>query len=279
MNIIGQDLLRSAIRTRTDKFPRFSIIVGEAGSGKKLLCGYIAEQIGAQFTFVETAVDDIRQMIQTANHNDLPTLYVIPDVDRMSNAAKNALLKVTEEVPNNAYIVMTVEDEMTIPPTLRSRASTMRMAPYSEDEIAEYYRLKYAYSAYELEYVSEVCGQPGEVDKLEGIVSEFNDYVNLVIDNIADASDSNVFKMANKIKLKEADVTNAHKYDLKLFWRAFNHEMIKRALLIEDSGVRCNYYRCVACTREYIKDLKVTGINKQMAFDEWIVEIRRILWS
>lgn len=80
-------------------FPRFSIICGETGSGKKTIAKTIAKKLNAHLIISEIKVDNIREIIDLAYKQSEPTLYLIPDTDKMSNAAKNALLKVTEEPP------------------------------------------------------------------------------------------------------------------------------------------------------------------------------------
>ena len=277
MNIIGQKNLREKIDSYT-KFPRFTILVGERGSGRKLMCRYIAEHIGAQCVFVGTGVDDIRQMIHTANRADMKTLYVIADADNMSAAAKNTLLKVTEESPNNAYIIMTVVSDLNTLATLRSRATTLYMDSYTDSDLSIYYAENYP-NGTERDIFRYFASTPGDINAIAGRADEFYRYVREVVENIGEVSDSNVFKIGAKLKLKESD---EGKYDLNLFWRAFKSETFYRSYTeeqIHNDGMSSKYLKCALCTAEYLKDLRITGINKSMALDMWIIDIRRILWT
>lgn len=269
-----QDKLVKYVQSCGDAFPRFVILVGEQGSGRKTMCKYFAQRLGTQIAFVSTGVEDIRQMLHTAYRVDIPTMYVIADADNMSMNAKNALLKVTEETPRNAYIIMTVEDEMNTLATLRSRGRVLYMEPYTSYQLSAYVR-SIGYSVESR--LPDICTTPGQINMLRDVEDEFLNFVDLVIDNIATVSDANAFKLGSRIKLKDTD---EDKYDLKLFWQAVQYKL-RAKMDNPESGV-FNYWHCaecVACTAEYIRDLKIKGINKSASLDMWIIDMRNILWS
>ena len=124
--MIGQRVLRDRITGQIIKgrFPRFSIIIGEKGSGKKTLATEIRHQLFANEVVTDTKVDSIREIIELAYKVNDTTVYIIPDCDNMSSAAANALLKVTEEPPKNAYFILTCENEENLLQTIRSRGVT-----------------------------------------------------------------------------------------------------------------------------------------------------------
>ena len=202
----------------TNNFPRFSILYGAKGSGKRLLTSYIAKRLKtANYIVLEDVkIDTIRDIITQAYKMTELTLYVIPDADGMSVAAKNAMLKVTEEPPNKAYFIMTLCDINAMLDTIRSRAQVFQMEDYTPDEI-EQYRTEH-YDKTDKDIFRNICTTPGEVDTLAKYdVQEFYDYVKLVVDNIAAVQLSNAFKITSKVALKEND----EGYNLELFWKAF----------------------------------------------------------
>lgn len=280
--MIGQTELLSRINNdiKNGKFPRFSIIVGDKGSGKKLVARYIGRQLGLSTTTtqIDTKVDAIREMIDNAYKTITPALYIIADADDMSVAAKNAMLKVTEEPPNNAYFIITLNDLANTLDTIKSRGTVYNINPYTHNDITDYVNQKYppnkaALSADDVKAIANLCETPYEVDLLVNYtVSAFCDYVNLVIDNIAVVSGANSFKIADKINLKDDN----SKYDLKLFWKAFISFCMNR---IHDDKYR--YIKGVSITSKYLQELRVNGINLQMAFDEWLLDIRQewIKWE
>ena len=269
--MIGQTELLSRIagQISRNKFPRFSILIGEKGSGKKELAYAIAKPLNLTITFVDTKVDTIREVIDNAYKIDLPILYVIADCDSMSSAAANALLKVTEEPPKNAYFILTCENADNLLQTIKSRGVTYMLEPYSYEDKCDYLDTqKNRPSEKDVEFILEVASNIGEVQTmLNTDISAFRDYANLVIDNIAEVSGSNAFKIGEKIALKDEE----DKYNLKLFWKAFNAICVDRMTTSDDP---LRYARAIAITGDYSQQLNIRGINKQMLFDNWLLSIR-----
>lgn len=277
--MIGQDKLinqfQSMIDDRTTVFPQFVILVGNKGSGKKTLANTIHKRISDSTTMVvnkyvleDNKVDTIRSMIADAQKAIDPVIYIIPDADTMSTTAKNAMLKITEEPPKNAWFIITLENENNTLGTIRSRGQIYRLEPYSPEVIVQYAKDKFKISdVSEIEIIADICETPGEVNFLHetGIIALY-DYVNLVIDNIAECSGSNAFKIADKIALKN----EADKYDLRLFWKAFMKVCSDRM----KSEMNIKYANAIKITSEYISQLNVTGINRSALFDLWILAVR-----
>ena len=245
-------------------FPRFSIIVGQKGSGRKtLIREIIAPKLSnIELIEVDTKIDDIRVMIKEAYKIAEPVVYMIADADNMSGSAKNSLLKVIEEPPNNAYFIMTLEDENNTLETIKSRGSRFKMDNYSFDELLTYTENNNITLKNE---VLDLCDTIGDVRALIDTNEGFFDFVNKVVDSIATTSGANSFRIAEKIALKGED----DKYDLKLFWRAFIAEVMNRAK-VEKINVKV-----VNITSNYLSKLRYTGINKQGLFDMWILDIRK----
>lgn len=273
--MIGQVELKQKIITQIENntFPRFSILVGQQGSGKKMMCGFIATHLHALGYTCGVGVDDIRKMIVEANKVSAKVLFVIPDADKMSTAAKNALLKVTEEPPQNAYFVMTLTDVSSTLNTIRSRGTVYYMDKYSVPQLYDYSRNITNYTLHDEEFdiIRNICETPGEINTLLGNdkvgVLDFYNYVEKVVDNIAVVSGSNSFKISEKIAFKDSDVD---KFDLKLFWKSFMTICVNR--LKEDPF---KYSNGVRVTSKYLQDLRLTGVNKQFTFDMWLLEIRQ----
>ena len=275
--MIGQVNLQSRIEQMISDgtFPRFSILVGPKGSGKKTLAHWIYQKLGAgTFINLGISVDTVRQCI-IGSYRLLGTqaVYLFADADNMSNAAKNALLKVTEEPPNEAYFIMTLEDENNTPETIRSRGTVFHMDRYTPTEIGEYYSDNYfneddaCWGSREA-IIKKLCETPGEVDILSKDVLLFYDFVQLVVDNIAEVQLANAFKISEKIALKDG----AEGYDLKLFWRAFYRLCGDRFFI----GLEQKYSDPMAITNKYLQKLRIKGINRQMLFDNWLLEIREV---
>lgn len=280
--MIGQESLLSNIDKQIQEgtFPRFVIILGPEGSGKRLVVNHIYEQM-KQVSDIElaefgTSVNDVRDAIKMSYKMVTKAIYFFPDTDGMSVAAKNALLKVTEEPPNNVYFIMTLESECNTLETILSRATVYHMIPYSDLDIRMYALSKQVLTKEEqLNIVSWTCDNIGDVDKLLAIgVDELNDYVIKVMHNISTVSGANAFKIADKVALKET----SKGYDLKLFWKMFCRHCVYEAdklLGTDDKDTIRKYMKALDITCKSLNDLQVKGINKAGLFDLWILDIRK----
>ena len=188
----------------------------------------------------------------------------------MSSASANALLKVTEEPPKNAYFIITCESIDNLLSTIKSRGVTYMLEPYSVDDRCDYLNSHIQVPDGVYSFILDVATNIGEIEELINLnIEDFQKYVNLVIDNIAEVSDSNAFKIADKVNLKD----DKDKYDLRLFLRAFSTLCADRML---KGDTPLEYARAVGITGDVLQDLHIRGINKQMLIDKWILDIREI---
>jgi len=276
--MIGQVTLQNRVRNLKEakRFPHFAIFVGERGSGRMT---FIKENFKGIF-LEDVKVDSIRNMIQMA-YKMYDQVFVIPYADNMSNAARNALLKVVEECPNNNYFIMILEDENNTLETIRSRGTVFHMDRYTPDEIEEYYRKRFCLSETtielerkELSIVRDLCETPGDVESIMKYdATNFYDYVQLVVDNIAEVSTANAFKIPSKVALKD----DAEGYDLRLFWKAFIQICMSNVMKHDRTSKEIlKYGEAVRITGNCLQQLRIRGINKQMLIDTWVLEIRNI---
>lgn len=277
--MIGQNELlnqfKEMIADRTVMFPKFIILVGPKGSGKKTMANEIYKMISEsaninvnQYILEDNKVDTVRAMISDANKVIEPTIYVIPDADKMSTSAKNSMLKVTEEPPANAWFILTLENEYNALATIRSRGQVYKLHPYSGARIMDYIKMRFErVSLQETEIMLDICETPGEVEFLykNGVIALY-EYVEKVVENIATVSGSNAFKIGNKIAFKDEE----DKYDLRLFWKAFMKVCSDKMRDLKD----IKYADAIRITSKYMQQLSTTGVNKSSTFDMWILDIR-----
>lgn len=268
--MIGQKHLIEEIDRLIDEnlLAKFIILVGARGSETNQIIEHIEKQCGSITLDMGISVSDVREAItrmQTIGGDNV--ICTFKDADTMSMSAKNALLKIVEEPPKNVRIIMTVQSLNSMPETIRSRASVMTLLPYTTTEIGEY-ASKYNPTSEELGIIADICETPGEVDIIhaEGIIA-FDEYVESVVDNIAEVSGANSFSIARKIKFKEEDAG----FDLILFFRSFIAKCLNR---MTDDVVQ--YAEAVRITTKHMQELKVNGINAQNVFDIWILDIREV---
>lgn len=275
--MVGQEKNIKWVNTavENDKVPKSIIIIGPKGSGKRTMAKFIAQKLNCVYAQSDIKVDAVRQVIDTAYKTTDKVLYCFENADNMKNAAKNALLKVTEEAPTYAWFVMTLMDDSTLLPTIKSRSFVMNMQPYTAEDkrlILSSLDKEHKLTPEQRSYFIEMANTPYELQKLCEYGQDFLDYVEMVADNVSEVESANAFKSGNKLALKNND----EGYDLSLFMLAFVQLCIKR--IIEGKSP-IKYASGVPCTNRAYRDSMKLGVNKQQLFDWWVFKIRSIWYD
>lgn len=148
----------------TGRLPHAFILEGEEGSGRHTLAlsvaaamaekeGYGSERdkiFALQCPDVREyglapekkvfTVETVRKMKSDAaiKPNDLPfKLFILSSAERMNPQAQNAALKILEEPPQGTYFFLLCQSAAALLPTVRSRASIIRMERFSEQRLRE----------------------------------------------------------------------------------------------------------------------------------------------
>lgn len=281
--MIGQKLLIDEIDSILENraFPRFSIVVGDRGMEHEDVAHYVANYMSADYIQLQDVkVDTIREMIKQAYSLHHLTVYCIPHADEMSVNAKNALLKVVEDVPNKAYFIMCLEDLNNTLATIQSRGVVFKMCQPKPDDIKEFARELYVdkkqIDEEEIKYIGEICRSAGDVIYMTHHgAKNFYRYAQYVADNVTNVSGAEVFKFSDKLALKDEE----DKYEVRLFLRALQYVLMNEATkyLDKDAEFRIRV-RVPALIGKYMQDLRVKGINKGMLMDNLWLEVRK-LWK
>ena len=271
--MIGQvNLLNKIDKLVENGFPRFVLLVGEKGSGKKLMSREIANKLGFPLVPIGITVDEVREVITNSYRNTEPIVYVLPDTDKMSVAGKNALLKITEEPPQKAYFIMTVTDVANTLPTIRSRACVLPMDSYNTEDLREYMGEKYEgrpISIDDMEFILHVATVPQEIDTLMSYdIKEFREYVDSVAEHLHTVSAANSFKIEGKLAMKKDE----DKWDMLLFLQALKAKYVSLFLYTREKP----YYETYKLACELVKELKYkNSVNRQYCMDKFIIELRK----
>lgn len=200
-DFIGQVGFKSWV-TNNPTPPQAIILVGSKGGGKTLASKYLAQQLNMDWYDVvavedgdKIKVDGVRHVKENCNSLDKPRLYHFENAGQMTNQAQNALLKVLEEPPRNAYFLLAVENENNLLNTIISRSRLLRLEPQTKQDI-----LNAGYSK-EVAEVSENIGQAHLMTHAN--TETLYNITKTVVTSIGHASLANVFKIPTKIKEEE----------------------------------------------------------------------------
>lgn len=268
--MIGQKnnikMINDLIANKT--MPRFIIISGTRLSGKTTLAKYITSQLNAQLIEAETGVNGIRGIISQAYKSPIPICYLIRHADELSKSALNALLKVTEEPPKQAYFILTTNNYGNLLDTLKSRGTTFKIEPYSNHDL---WRLD------KKGELREYCSSIGELKELadyadrDGVIK----LCNTVIDSISVATMANALKIGSNIKFKETDTD---KIPIPLFFTTIRSvcrcRMVQNRHDSEELYKFSKYHQIIS---EYASKMQGKSIKKDALFDRFIITMWEVL--
>lgn len=262
--IIGQrDLLD---KLQAQPLPHFFILWGDKGSGKYLISKQIAATNNYNYVQVTNNVDGIRQLIELTTALSTPTLFYIKG-DSLTIQAQNALLKLAEEPPTKAYIMISVRNIDNLLATIRSRAKTLVMNNYSYNELSDVFDL-YKIDNVPRDIICSLATTPGQM--LDYVNNDFNEMYNYAVkvyENILRVSTGNSFKIGTKLAFKEKDKG----FPVELFLGLF-----KEIVLNKRKYSSYIDHKMIEFTSIALKDMRIRGANKQLIFDIFILNIRTL---
>jgi DNA polymerase-3 subunit delta' len=125
---------------------------------RKSQAAIVNEKVEAQNAIKIEAVRHVDKFLRLRPSESRRRLAVVDDAHKMSNDAANALLKVLEEPPPLAQIILCVSDEHSLPSTIRSRCAVLYFRPVAEGPLAEWLETKFALTA---ERAAEIADRSG----------------------------------------------------------------------------------------------------------------------
>ena len=252
-DIIGQESIKKHLQTaiKTGNLSHAYIINGEYGSGRQTIASALAKTIQCQSKTDDTdacgvctsckqaeshnhpdikyithdktsiSVNDIREQL----NNDISIkpysseykIYIIPDANKMTEQAQNALLKTIEEPPVYAIIILLTENCDSLLPTIRSRCVTLTMNPIEKDKICTYLENKFQLEPEQAQIAANYC--QGNIGKAIRFASS-SDFIEMKVLKLLKNLDSmDIASIIDTIKEFSTHKNDINDYlDLMLLW-------------------------------------------------------------
>ena len=254
-DIIGQESIKKHLQTaiKTGNLSHAYIINGEYGSGRQTIASALAKTIQCQSKTDDTdacgvctsckqaeshnhpdikyithdktsiSVNDIREQL----NNDISIkpysseykIYIIPDANKMTEQAQNALLKTIEEPPVYAIIILLTENCDSLLPTIRSRCVTLTMNPIEKDKICTYLENKFQLEPEQAQIAANYC--QGNIRKAIRFASssDFIEMKNQVLKLLKNLDSMDIASIIDTIKEFSTHKNDINDYlDLMLLW-------------------------------------------------------------
>jgi DNA polymerase-3 subunit delta' len=186
-SIIGHDNIKLQIvnSMKSDRFHHAHIIAGEDGIGKSNMAKAIALKIlgkekdmpypdivsfRLEANKKSIGVDEVRNIIAETNKKPFEgdrKVIIIHEMDKMTEAAQNTLLKTVEEPPHGVYILILCENIESVLDTIKSRCEIYKLNRLGKDDMKRFIDSRYpGMSAEEKEAIAAFSdGIPGRSEK------------------------------------------------------------------------------------------------------------------
>ena len=267
--MIGQERIIDKVN-KWKEVPRFIILNGIMGCGKKTLAKYISNKFNFDLIIIGNKIDEIREMIKLANESNNHIIFLIDNGNKMSLGAENTLLKIIEEAPNNSHIILSVENKDLLLPTILSRGELLNFEKYSKENFKRFLGHELNYDI-DLVYPNFLYLQKLPEDKGK----ELLEFCNKIVDNIRIVNGASAFKITEKIKLKDEQ----EGFDLFQFVYTLKNVISSRLLSCKDSK-NFNYLYSYILILNKIEEMLMNPLfNKSYILDKLIIELKAVYYE
>lgn len=263
--MIGQERFKNYLNYWS-KPPQFIILQGEEGSGRSTIIEELKKKFKFDSIICGTSVDEIREIIELARQLANPTFYIFYSGDKLSISAKNALLKIVEEPPKNAYFIMRIENPSL--DTLRNRAFYYIMENYKATELKEFFKNQDKIDLFER--YGTICKNIGQVKTfLNCPYEDIINYCETIIKMISQVAQGNIFNITNKLNLKD----DLSKWDVSIFINILEWTLKKYYIQTKND----KYFQAIFRLNNVRSQLRINGVNKQAVFDNFLLGLKDLL--
>jgi DNA polymerase-3 subunit gamma/tau len=139
--------LRKILDRDSGDQPRVFLLEGPSGCGKTTLARIIAKEVNGEFTEIDSAqfggvdfVRDLRKRIELRPMKADRKVWLLDECHMLSKQAQEAMLKVMEDTPEHAVLILATTEPNKLKPTLLNRCSRHRVERLTEEEIEDLLR-------------------------------------------------------------------------------------------------------------------------------------------
>lgn len=246
---------RNCLKVQHGNHPDIKVIDSETSSG------------GSSSIGIDT-IRELQKDIFIKPYESNKKIYIISRAERMTIQAQNSLLKILEEPPGYAVIILTVENAVQLLETILSRAVLMKFRLHPKQEIEAFLAKNYPNSSHEIPVLAAFSdGVIGKAKEL-AVSEEFRNMRQEVVNIIMKLLDSDELQVLNTV-----DYFLDHKHmieqilDILLSW--FRDILFIKELYADDKIMNMDLKNKL---QEFAGHVRTGSVVKMM---DNILEIRR----
>lgn len=261
--MIGQTKLLKLLNTLTlDNLPKAVLLLGDKGCGKHTYLNLICEKLQVSSIDI-TDVVSFEYILQLYSRS-IPSIYYI-DIDKFTEKKQNIILKLLEEPPVNAYIVLLSSNRSLLLPTIVNRCIIYEFEKYSYQELSSFVE-----SGSDIELICEIYRTPGQIlsSNIDN-VRKLYELCEKIITRMKDSSYPNSLSISEKINYSD----EYDKFDLMAFFNMMNYVILDIYKHSSDENIIKYMTITIDYRRRFEQDNR---LDKQRLFENYITAMWKI---
>ena len=245
-------------------FPKVSLFISTSTIDKTDCIKFVGESLSLE-------VKDITEDISYEFLNDLYLqtdrfIYTM-DLDSLTIAKQNSILKFTEDCPSNCYLILTASYKTVVIPTILTRCVLFELHKYSGEEIAKYVDSSDYSNKDLLKAISSTVDDVVDFSKFD-LQSLYDLCVNIV-NNLSNATLPNTLSISSKyLYYKDAE---DGKYNTDVFSAMLSYVLLKSLKDTRENIVYQMYMQLVKFRDKLL--------NKSLSREYLVYELLLRLWK
>lgn len=259
--IIGQKRLLNQINQyNIDTFPRTTMFIGERGIGKHTFVNVVKDEI-LKLPLIDLTTCLSNEVIDEIYIKPTPCIYLI-DTTKLVDAKQNAILKLIEEPPVGAFIILLAEEGVSLLNTVRNRCVVFEFEPYTKDELRTFIT-----NETDVNLILNILRTPGKIIGTNiNNLKEAYEIADKIVHKLAAANYANTLTISDKINFED----NYNKIDLEIFFDVLADHMFKCYYNENDSKILDMYLFTVNARKTLTKDPRT---KREHFFENFITEL------
>ena len=246
-----------------DSLPSSMILKGDIGSGRHLMCEYIASLFKLKSVDItkDISLDTINDMYSRVE----PYLYII-DTSKITEKDQNTILKILEEPLKNSHLVLLSVDSHSLLQTVKNRCFSYELDKYSINSLMSFVDTTSTVD----ELLFEVADTPGQVLTYSKInFVPVKELAEKFVEKIGMATLPNALTITNKLKFSDKDNSEI---DPNLFLK-----LVMYYIVHSDTYNIAKKCSLETYTYKLMLDYQNNNFNKKWLFDRYIVDFRNVV--
>ena len=235
-------------------------------------------------------VDDIREQVveqmKIKPYRSQYKIFMIPEADRMTIQAQNALLKTIEEPPSYGIVILHTENPGKIITTVHSRCARIRVLPLGNTLIEAYIKDQYSLNREQISLYADFAG--GSIGQAKIMIEdgEFWELRQKSVDYMIKLEKANLIDLYDLVEAIDKDRGNLpqvldfwmiwyrdmlmmkkFRSEEHLFYKDFKQQLLDRSQELSYNKINNNFYEVIKAKKRLSKNINVMLIIENLLLE------------